>query len=98
MYILDWSGAYMDGTSVAIVITEKGIDIFQALVTHSSRGVTVIDSVGANTMEKKKVLMCALKENEISHFQATILKIDKQAFIIFSESQQIVGNGFLVYK
>ena len=49
-------------------------------------------------MENKKVLMCALKENEMIHFQNEILKIDSQAFIMFSESQQIVGNGFRVYK
>ena len=36
--------------------------------------------------------------NEIKDFQAKILEIDPTAFIIFSESQQIVGNGFYVYK
>ena len=62
------------------------------------RGITIIDSVGAYTMEKRHVLMCALKENEIPRFQEEILKIDETAFIIYSESQQIVGNGFRVYK
>ena len=49
-------------------------------------------------MDNKKVLMCALKENEITEFQRKIHEIDETAFIIFSESQQIVGNGFHVYK
>jgi len=43
-------------------------------------------------------LMCALKESEITYFQESILELDSNAFIIFSESQQIVGNGFRVYK
>ena len=42
--------------------------------------------------------MCALKESEIEKFQNRILKIDTDAFIIFSESSQIVGNGFRVYN
>jgi len=42
--------------------------------------------------------MCALKENEIPDFQAEVLKLDTDAFIIYSESQQIVGKGFRVYR
>lgn len=85
-------------SKLAFVVTEKGLDISQYLVAHSPRGVTIIDSVGAYTMDRKKVLMCALKENELPRFQEAILSMDRQAFIIFSESQQIVGEGFRVYK
>ena len=41
--------------------------------------------------------MCALKEKEIVAFQQHILEIDENAFIIFSEAGQIVGNGFKLY-
>lgn len=85
-------------SKLAFVVTEKGLDISRALVSHSPRGVTIINSVGAYTMTEKKVLMCALKESEIPRFQEDILGMDEQAFIIFSESKQIVGNGFRVYK
>lgn len=85
-------------SKLAFVVTEKGNDISRALISHSPRGITIINSVGAYTMTDKKVLMCALKENEIPRFQEEILGMDKQAFIIFSESQQIVGNGFRVYR
>jgi len=60
--------------------------------------VTILDSMGAYTMKGNKVLMCALKESEITYFQKSILESDDNAFIIFSESQQIIGNGFRVYK
>ena len=85
-------------SKLAFVVTEKGTEISRYLVSHSPRGVTMIDSVGAYTMDDKKVLMCALKENELPKFQEIFLNMDDQAFIIFSESQQIVGNGFRVYK
>lgn len=85
-------------SKLAFVVTDKGVEISKFLVSHSPRGITIIDSVGAYTMEKKEVLMCALKENELPRFQQEILNIDKDAFIIYSESQQIVGNGFRVYK
>lgn len=85
-------------SKLAFVVSDKGMEISRHLVSTAPRGVTIIDSVGAYTMEQKKVLMCALKENELPRFQQEILKIDEKAFIIFSESQQIVGNGFRVYK
>ena len=38
-----------------------------------------------------------LKESELPEFQRKILMKDNEAFIIYSESQQIVGNGFYIY-
>lgn len=85
-------------SKLAFVMTDKGDEIAKKLVSTSPRGVTIIDAVGAYTMENRKMLVCALKANEIAAFQHKILEIDPTAFIIFSESQQIVGNGFYVYK
>lgn len=85
-------------SKLAFVVTDKGLEVSKLLVSTSPRGVTIIDVTGAYTMEKKTTLMCALKENELPEFQRKILEIDSEAFIIFSESQQIVGNGFHVYR
>lgn len=85
-------------SKLVFVISSKGIEVSHYLVKHSQRGVTIINALGAYTMEPKQVLMCALKENEMPRFQKDITAIDPQAFIIFSESQQIIGNGFRVYK
>ena len=85
-------------SKLAFVVSDNGEEISKTLVSESPRGVTLINATGAYTMENKKVLMCALKENELPQFQKRILELDEEAFIIFSESQQIVGNGFRVYK
>lgn len=90
--------AKLNISKLAFVITDKGEEISQLLVSASPRGVTLINATGAYTKEEKDVLMCALKESETPLFQKRILEIDSNAFIIFSESQQIVGNGFRVYK
>ncbi len=49
-------------------------------------------------MEEKKMLFCALKESETANFQRKILEKDSEAFIVFSESLRIKGNGFYLYK
>lgn len=97
-FAVDWLIQKLNISKLAFVVTDKGLEISKLLVSTSPRGVTIIDVVGAYTMEKKATLMCALKENEIPEFQRKILEIDSEAFIIFSESQQIVGNGFHVYR
>lgn len=83
---------------IAFIITDHGEEISRYLVTTSPRGVTLIDAVGAYTGEAKKMLFCALKEGESETFQRKILEIDPTAFIVFSESQRIKGNGFYLYK
>lgn len=85
-------------SKLAFVISNDGSNIAHKLISHSPRGVTILDATGAYSMEPKNVLLCALKENEIPDFQAEVLTLDQNAFIIYSESQQIVGKGFRVYR
>ena len=85
-------------SKIAFVITDKGDEIAQKLVASSPRGITIIDAVGAYTNSSKKLLFCALKEIETEVFQRKVLAIDNTAFIVFSESQRIKGNGFYLYK
>ncbi|MEE1043016.1 MAG: YitT family protein [Clostridia bacterium] len=97
-FTIDFVIAQFNISRIAFVITEKGDDISKFLVSTSPRGVTIIDVVGAYTMDEKKMLFCALKEGESFDFQRKILEIDPEAFIVFSESQRIKGNGFYLYN
>jgi uncharacterized membrane-anchored protein YitT (DUF2179 family) len=84
-------------SKLAFVITTKK-ELSKQLVSTSPRGVTVVDVVGGYTGVDKLMLICALKAKETPSFQARVLAVDPEAFIIFSESEQIVGNGFYVYR
>ena len=97
-FTIDFVIARFNISRIAFVITEKGEEISRFLVSTSPRGVTIIDVVGAYTMDEKKMLFCALKEGESFDFQRKILEIDPEAFIVFSESQRIKGNGFYLYN
>ncbi len=97
-FAINWLIRKLNVSKLAFVVTDKGHEIAKELVTQSPRGVTIIDATGAYTLQDKQVLVCALKEMETADFQKRILELDITAFIIFSESSQIVGNGFRVYK
>ncbi len=85
-------------SKIAFVITDKGDEIASHLVGTHHRGVTLLDAVGAYTKTEKKMLFCALKESETEDFQRKILTMDPDAFIVFSVSERIKGNGFYLYK
>jgi len=102
LIIASWAVDFVIGqlntSKIAFVISSQGETIAKKLVATSHRGVTVIDVKGAYTSTPKKMLFCALKEGETVSFQQKILDIDENAFIVFSKSQRIKGNGFLLYK
>ena len=96
--IIDLLMRNLNVSKLAFIITDKGQAIAEHLIHTSPRGVTLVDVTGVYTNTPKKMMICALKESEIPEFQRKILEMDPQAFIIYSESQQIVGNGFYIYK
>ncbi len=97
-YAIDFIISKLNVSKIAFVITDKGEEISKTLVSTSPRGVTLIDVKGVYTDTDKQMLFCALKESETENFQKKILSIDETAFIVFSESQRIKGNGFYLYK
>lgn len=94
---IDWLMKALNISKLAFVITDKGPEISDFLISTSPRGVTLVNATGGYTHEDRQVLICALKESELPEFQRKILNLDEDAFIIYSESQQIVGNGFYIY-
>ena len=97
-YSLDWFIKRLNVSKMAFVITSKGQELARLLVSSSPRGVTLINATGAYTQKNKNILFCALKKREIIQFQSTVLKCDPSAFIVYSESQEIFGNGFYIYS
>ncbi|MBQ2921754.1 MAG: YitT family protein [Tyzzerella sp.] len=94
---IDWLMRSLNISKLAFIITDKGQEIAELLISTSSRGVTLIDVTGVYSNQPKKMMVCALKESELPAFQKKILEKDEQAFIIYSESQQIIGRGFYTY-
>ena len=97
-YSIDLVINKLNVSKIAFVITDKGEEISQCLISTSPRGVTLIDAHGAYSDTDKKMLFCALKESETEAFQKKILSIDPMSFTVFAESQRIKGNGFYIYK
>lgn len=97
-YSVDLVISKLNISRIIFVITDKGEEISQKLISTSPRGVTLIDVKGVYSNSEKQMLFCALKESEAEDFQRKVLEIDNTAFIVFAESQKINGKGFYLYK
>ena len=77
-----------------MIVTEKADEVSKAIVSSSPRGVSIIPAKGAYTGNDKNVLLCVARKHEISGILKTVESVDDKTFIIISEANEILGNGF----
>ncbi len=90
--------ARMNVSDTAFIVTENGPQIAQMLLHEFERGVTVMEGTGAYTQRHKQVLMCVMNKQESAALQDRVKQMDENAFVIFSESKSVLGNGFHIYR
>ena len=80
-------------SKVACIICTDGHYIKQKLI-EMDFGVTNIRASGGYSDSAKNVLVCAFKPSRISELKAAIMDIDKNAFVIICNAEDIFGEGF----
>ncbi len=98
VFVIDFIISRLNSSKLALVITDKGERISELILKNSRRGVTVLNARGAYSGTRKNLLICALKNRQIPEFNKMITDSDKNAFVIFLNSEKIFGLGFYVYK
>ena len=96
--VIDFFIEKLNSSKLALVVTEKGGEISDAIIKNSRRGVTVLSATGAYSKKDKYLLVCAIKNNQMPDFHKMIKAADEDAFIIFLKSEKIFGTGFYVYN
>ena len=81
-------------TKLLFIVSNKNNEIAEKIKNNINRGVTGIYGKGMYSNEDKLVLMCAAKRNDISEIKQEVRKIDEKAFIIVTNSREVLGIGF----
>lgn len=76
------------------IVSEKWDDIRKFVLEELGRGVTIFEGIGGYTMNAKKVLLVALKRQELHEFVSKLKQIDPHAFFIVNEARNVFGEGF----
>lgn len=76
------------------VITEKAEEISEFLISHSPRGVTMVQGEGMYSKTNKGVLLTCVKNNQVVALKNAIKSLDENAFVIVTDANEVYGKGF----
>ena len=76
------------------VITTKAEEISEYLISHSPRGVTLINGEGMYSKQPKGVLLTCVKNHQIEALKNTVKQLDQGAFVIVCDANEVYGKGF----
>lgn len=80
--------------TLAIIITSDGEKTAKAIRENADRGVTLLEATGGYTGQQKSVLLCACSKSEAYMVQEAVRKTDETAFLMFTETSEVFGEGF----
>lgn len=79
---------------VAYIISTHNDEITEAIGQTLQRGVTYLSGEGAYTHAPRKIILCAIKRQQIPSLKKLVKSIDPQAFIILTVAHEVLGEGF----
>ncbi len=92
--MLEFMNSGFDKTKMAYIFSDRYEEIADEVMKKIRRGVTVLDGTGWYTKGDKKVILCVVKKNEIFPLKTLVRSIDENAFMILSEAEETIGQGF----
>jgi len=81
-------------SKLCYIISEYSDEIRAAIVGELKRGVTVLQGKGAYSGNDKQILLCVVKLPQIIEIKKIVKTIDKQAFVIVTDTRDVFGEGF----
>ncbi len=84
----------IDFTKLIFIVSEKSEEIATKIGKSIERGTTGIYGKGMYTNEERLILMCAVTRRDVSKVTEIAKKIDKNSFIIITNSREVLGQGF----
>ena len=76
------------------IMTEKAEMISDYLISHSPRGITLIEGEGMYSKTPKGVLMTCVKPTQVVALKSMIKQLDEGAFVIVCDANEVYGKGF----
>ena len=87
-----------DYSKVALIITPKYEEVAARIIHELERGVTYLDGQGYYSGRETKVILTAVKKQQLAELKELVTDIDPDAFVILQEAHQVLGDGFARYS
>ena len=87
-----------DYSKVALIISPEYEKIARRIGEELDRGATFLQGQGSFSGKETKVVLTAVRRQQISDLKRLVVEIDPNAFIIVQEAHQVLGDGFSRYS
>ncbi len=87
-----------DYSKVAMIITREYSQVVEQISDKLGRGSTYLHGQGTYSGEDTKVVLTAVKRQQLAELKDIVIRIDPNAFIIVQEAHQVLGDGFARYN
>lgn len=81
-------------TKLIFIVSDKTEEIAKKIGEELGRGTTGIYGKGMYTNKDKLLLMCAVTRKDVARTMQIIKRIDKNSFVIVTNSREVLGLGF----
>lgn len=95
--VLDAVVYRFDYSKVALIITREYAQVAQKINEELDRGATFLHGEGTYSGADTKVILTAVKRQQLADLKALVVAVDPEAFIIVQEAHQVLGDGFARY-
>lgn len=87
-----------DYSKVALIISPQHETIAREIGLKLDRGATFLHAEGSFSHTPTKVVLAAVKKQQLAELKELVVNIDPNAFIIVQEAHQVLGDGFSRYS
>ena len=87
-----------DYSKVALIISKEYAEIARQIGVKLDRGATFLHGEGSYSGQPTKVVLAAIKRQQLAELKELVTSIDPNAFIIVQEAHQVLGDGFSRYS
>ncbi len=81
-------------SKMLLIITSSPEEISKRIMNDVEHGVTLIPASGGYTNEEKTILLSVVRPNEVAEINKIVKEIDRSAFTVITESNEVFGYGF----
>ena len=87
-----------DYSKVALIISGEYEEIARQIDLKLDRGATFLHGEGSYSRKPTKVVLTAVKKQQVAELKELVTHIDPDAFIVIQEAHQVLGEGFSRYS
>ena len=87
-----------DYSKVALIVSKDYEKIAAQIGNQLQRGVTYLNGEGFYSGAQTKVILTAVKKQQMAELKKLVVQVDPDAFIIVQEAHQVLGDGFSRYS